>query len=363
MRILAQCERYGHEMVLTCLCPETGLKAFIAVHSTVLGPALGGCRMRAYPTEEAALEDVLRLSEGMTYKSSLAGMDLGGGKACIIGDPRMVEGREALFRRFGDFIERLGGSYISAEDMGTSVTDMMHIRASTAHVTGIDPKSGGGGDPSPWTAKGVFGAIRVACERKFGTADLTGRRVAVQGVGHVGGYLTGRLVKAGAAVTVCDTNERAVESMRQQFNVAAVPPDKIYDVSCDVFSPCAIGQTVNETTIQRLGCAVIAGAANNQLSDRSVYEILRKREMLYCPDFAVNSGGVICVGAEKNPGGWKESWVEEKVSLIPETTARVLDRAAATGKFPDVVAIELAQERIDRVRAEKKSREPGSSQL
>jgi leucine dehydrogenase len=319
--------------------------------------------MRAYATEEAALEDVLRLSEGMTYKSSLAGMNLGGGKACIIGDPKMVEGREALFRRFGEFVDRLNGSYISAEDMGTSVTDMMQIRVSTNHVTGTDPKSGGGGDPSPWTAKGVFGAIRVACERKFGSADLKGRRVAVQGVGHVGGYLTGHLVQAGAVVTVCDTNERAVEAMRQQYNVAVVPPDNIYDVSCDVFAPCAVGQTVNEVTIQRLDCAVIAGAANNQLSDRSVYEILRKREILYCPDFAINSGGVICVGAEINPGGWKESWVEELVSRIPETTAKVLDRAAATGKFPDVVAIELAQERIDRVRAEKQARGPGTSRL
>lgn len=345
--VLAQCTKRGHEQVSYFNYPDAGLKAIVGIHDTTLGPAVGGCRMREYRSEAEALDDVMRLSEGMTYKSSLAGLDLGGGKACIIADPRMAEGREKLFKKFGECLNHLSGRYLSAEDMGTSVTDMMWAFSRTKHIVGTDPAKGGGGDPSPWTANGVFMAIRGACERVFSTADLTGKRVAIQGVGHVGMYLLAALSKAGAVVSVCDTNDSALKEAAEKCQANVVTPDAIYDVPCDIFAPCAIGQTVNIETLQRLNCRIIAGAANNQLSDPSVYSLIEKRNIMYCPDFAINSGGIICVGAELNAGGWKESWVKEKVDAIYSTTCRVLDESKSRGRFTEEVAIELAKERIE----------------
>jgi leucine dehydrogenase len=345
--VLADCVARGHEQVIFFNYQEVGLKAIVALHNTVLGPGLGGCRMRLYEDEAQALEDVLRLSEGMTYKSALAHLPLGGGKACIIADPHMSEGREALFKKFGECLNHLAGRYITAEDMGTSVTDMMSIKSRSHFVVGTDPDKGGAGDPSPWTARGVFLAMKAAAERVFSTdGGLKGKRIAIQGVGHVGMYLLEYLSAEGAALTVCDTNEIALKRAATAYGANVVAPEAIYDVPCDIFSPCAIGQTINPKTIARISARTIVGAANNQLSDRSVYEELQRKNILYCPDFAVNSGGVICVGAELAPGGPNTTWIREKVELIYATTCQVLDQAKARGKFTEEVAIELAKERI-----------------
>jgi leucine dehydrogenase len=345
--VLEQCHVRGHEQVTFFSYPEVGLKLIVAIHDTTLGPGLGGCRMRPYQNEGQALDDVMRLSEGMTYKSALADLPLGGGKSCVIADPKMSQGREALFAKIGECLNYLAGRYVTAEDMGTSVSDMNVIRKVSRFVVGTDPNSGGAGDPSPWTALGVFHAIRAAVERSFPNAgEVNGKRVVVQGVGHVGMYLTEHLVKAGAEVTVCDPNAALTEAAAKNFGVKVVSAEAVYDVPCDVFAPCAIGQTINPDTIKRLSCKVIAGAANNQLSDPSVYALLRERGVLYCPDFAINSGGVICVGAELAEGGPSTPWIQKKVDGIYATTAQVLDEATRSGRDTEVVAIELAKARI-----------------
>jgi leucine dehydrogenase len=345
--VFTEAAKRGHEQIAFFNYPEVGLKAIIAVHSSVLGPGLGGCRMRPYATEGEALEDVMRLSEGMTYKNAIAGLDLGGGKACIIADPRMIEGREQLFKQFGHCINALAGRYISAEDMGTTVADVMAMKQVCKYVAGTDLAQGGAGDPSPWTARGIFHGINAACEFRYGSRDLVGKRVALQGVGHVGMYLLEMLTKAGAIVTIADTVLATVESACQRFGVTAVAPDAIYDVPADIYAPCAIGQTVRAETLARLSCEIIAGGANNQLSDASVHQLIEKKGILYCPDFVINAGGVINVGAEHVPGGWKEPWVRAKVDAIYETTKRVLAESKKRAKFPEVVAMEIASEIIE----------------
>lgn len=345
--VLAECGARGHEQVVFFNYPEVGLKAIVGIHNTVLGPGLGGCRMRLYPNEAAAIEDVMRLSEGMTYKSALAGLPLGGGKACIIADPTMKEGREALFKKFGECLNHLMGRYITAEDMGTSVDDMMAIKSTSKHVVGTDPKLGGAGDPSPWTATGVFVSMQAAAERTFKEGrSLKGKRVAIQGVGHVGMYLLKHLTEAGAVVTVCDTNNANLQEASSKYNAAVVAPEAIYDVACDIFAPCAVGQTINPQTLPRLSCKIIAGAANNQLTDRSMYSSITARGILFCPDFVINSGGVICVCAEVAARGRNNEWVQSKVNDIYETTSRVLDEASRRNKFTEEVAVELAKEVI-----------------
>ena len=345
--VLAECEARGHEQVVFFNYPEVGLKAIVGIHNTVLGPGLGGCRMRLYSSEAAAIEDVMRLSEGMTYKSALAGLPLGGGKACIVADPAMKEGREALFKKFGECLNYLMGRYITAEDMGTSVADMMAIQSTSKHVVGTDPKLGGAGDPSPWTATGVFLSMQAAAERTFKEGrSLKGKHVAIQGVGHVGMYLLKHLTEAGALVTVCDTNEVNLKEASSKYNAAVVAPEAIYDVECDIFAPCAVGQTINAQTLPRLTCKIIAGAANNQLPDRSVYSMVTERGILYCPDFVINSGGVICVCAEVAARGQNTEWIQSKVNDIYKTTSKVLDEASRRNKFTEEVAVELAKEVI-----------------
>lgn len=345
--VLSQCISRGHEQVSFFHYPDVGLKLIVAIHDTTLGPGLGGCRMRMYQNEEQALDDVMRLSEGMTYKSALAELPLGGGKSCVIGDPTMTAGREALFRKLGECLNALAGRYVTAEDMGTSVSDMMSIKSVSKYVVGTDPKSGGAGDPSPWTALGVFHAIRAAVEREFpNQASLEGKRVAVQGVGHVGMYLVEHLTKAGAKVTVTDTVSNNSRVAAEKYGASVVEPDAIYSVPCDIFSPCAIGQTVNPKTLQALSCKIIAGAANNQLSEPAVYGTIRERGILYCPDFAINSGGVICVCAELADGGPSIPWIQGKVDGIYQTTSLVLDEAKRSDRYTEVVAIELAKQKI-----------------
>lgn len=351
--VLSQVSKRGHEQVVFFHYPAVGLKAIVAIHSTALGPALGGCRIRPYENEARALDDVLRLSEGMTYKSSLAGLDLGGGKSCLIADPEFKEGRKELFLQFGRAIDSLSGRYITAEDMGTSVPDMMVVRECTKHVSGLARESGGSGDPSPWTAMGVFRSIIAACERVFGTKDLNGRTVTVQGVGHVGMFLLDHLVKAGAKVTVSDINSKNIEAAKKSFDVEVCSPEAIYDVACDVYAPCAIGQTVNHDTLKRLKTKIIAGGANNQLIDSSVYSILKEKQVVYCPDFAVNAGGVISCAGEFVRDGWSEPWVKGKVEGIYTTIHRILDEAQKRGKFSEIVALELAKERIHEAKGKK----------
>lgn len=345
--VLNACATRGHEQVAFFNYPEVGLKAIVAIHNTTLGPGLGGCRMRMYSSEAQALEDVLRLSEGMTYKSALAGLPLGGGKAILMADPSVTEGREALFRKFGECLNALSGRYISAEDMGTSVKDIMWMRAVSKFVVGTDPAKGGTGDPSPWTALGVFEAMRAAvAHASGGDSSLRGKRVAVQGVGHVGVHLVELLSKAGAKVIVADTHDAAVRKAAAEFGAQGVGLDQIYDVPCDIFSPCAVGQTVNAETLKRLSCSIIAGAANNQLPDRSVYGVIADKKILYCPDFAINSGGVICVSAEFAKGAPDTAWITEKVKGVYHTTTMVLEQSEARGRFTEEVAVELAMERL-----------------
>ena len=343
----------GHEQVVFFQYPEVGLKAIVCIHSTVLGPALGGCRMRVYDNDALALEDALRLSEGMTYKNSVAGLNIGGGKSVIVADPAMKVGREKLFQKFGECLSHLNGRYITAEDMGTSVADVMEMRKFTSCAAGFDPAQGGGGDPSPWTALGTYRGIEAACEFRYGSKDLAGRTIALQGVGHVGMYLLEHLVKAKAKVFVCDTNKAALERAEKEYGATVVGLDEIYTVKAQIFSPNAIGQTVNHKTISSLSCDIIAGAANNQLSDPSMYEELAKRQLVYCPDFVINSGGVISVAGELEKGGWNKSWVESKVEKIGETVLSCLKTADKEALPTEVIAVRMAKERIEKVKAAK----------
>ena len=345
--VLEQCQTRGHEQVSFFNYPDVGLKLIVAIHDTTRGPALGGCRMRLYANEAQALDDVMRLSEGMTYKNALAELPLGGGKSCLIADPTMIEGREAVFTRLGECLNHLAGRYVTAEDMGTSVSDMNVVHKVSRFVVGTDPTKGGAGDPSPWTALGVFHAIRAAVERSFSNQPaVNGKHVVVQGVGHVGMYLVEHLAKAGARVTVCDHSSALTDTASKKFGASVVAADKVYDVPCDVFAPCAIGQTINPETLGRLSCKIIAGAANNQLSNPDVSTILRERGILYCPDFAINSGGVICVGAELAEDGPSVPWIQQKVDAIYATTGKVLDEARSTGRDTEAVALGLAKERL-----------------
>lgn len=346
VQVLAEAQKRGHEQVVFFNYPNVGLRAIVAIHNTVLGPALGGCRLRMYENESQALDDVMRLSEGMTYKSSLAGLDLGGGKSVLVADPKMTAGRREMFLKFAECLNNLNGRYITAEDMGTSVADVMIMREISKFAAGFAQDKGGSGDPSPFTARGVFQAMLAACERRYGSKDLKGKHVTVQGVGHVGLFLVEMLKEAGAKITVCDTNEAALREAKDKFGVTVVSTDAIYDVDAQIYSPCAIGQTVNPQTIGRLKCDIICGGANNQLLDSSMYAPITERKMIYCPDFVVNAGGVISVGAEYNQGGWNRTWVTQKVMNIFNTTLRVLDESDRRKRFPEVVAVELAKERI-----------------
>ena len=344
--VFSKIESRGHEHVSFFYCPKTKLKAIVAIHNTVLGPALGGCRMRLYENEEEALEDVLRLSEGMTYKNSVAGLALGGGKACIIADRDLKEGREELFARFAEYLNNLSGKYYTAEDMGTKPEDMQIVKNMSNYVVGFPEEEGGSGDPSPWTAKGVFQAIKAISEEKL-KKDLKDLKIAIQGIGNVGLGVAKYLRDVGAEVYGCDISSEALEKAKEELGVKIVDLNEIYGLDVDIFCPCAIGQTVNSETVSQMKAKVICGAANNQLSDNSVYGVLEEKDILYCPDFVVNAGGVISVGSEILPGGWQEDKVAEMVAGIYDTTLQVLDRAEKEERFTEEVALEIAKERIE----------------
>lgn len=284
---------FDHEQVVFCQDNATGLKAIIAIHNTVLGPAVGGTRMWAYAAENDALTDVLRLSRGMTYKSALAGLNIGGGKAVIIGDARKDKS-EALLRRFGKFVDSLGGKYITAEDVGMSTRDMEFIHMESDHVVGLPDYLNGGGDPSPVTAFGVYMGMKASMKEQTGSDSLSGKKILVQGVGHVGEYLVDLLTKEQADVMITDIYEDRIKEVSQKYKTRFVPVDQVYTTEMDVYSPCALGATVNDETLSQLRCGIICGAANNQLANEVTHgEMVRQKGILYAPDYLVNAGGII----------------------------------------------------------------------
>jgi leucine dehydrogenase len=296
--VTGQMFTYDHEEVLFCNDNATGLKAIIAIHNTVLGPSLGGCRIWKYNNEQEALTDVLRLSRGMTYKASVAGLNLGGGKSVIIGDAKTIK-NEALMRRFGRFVDDLAGKYITAEDVGSNSKDMEYIHMETNHVTGIPESMGGSGDPSPVTAYGTLLGMKAAAKEKWGNDSLKGKKVGVQGIGNVGIHLVEHLAKEGAQLFICDINEERLKEAAKQYKATVVGLNEIYDQDMDIYAPCALGATVNSETIDRLKCSIIAGSANNQLADEKVHgEMLMKKGVIYAPDFVINAGGLINVYSE-----------------------------------------------------------------
>lgn len=287
-----------HEQVVYCNDPDTGLKSIVSIHNTTIGPALGGCRMWPYESEEDALKDVLRLSRGMSYKSAIAKLNLGGGKAIIIGNHK-TDKSELLFRSFGRFVEGLSGRYITAEDVGTSVMDMEWVRMETQYVTGISRALGGSGDPSPVTAFGTYVGMKAAVKRKLGKESLSGLKILVQGVGHVGYHLCDYLHKEGADIIATDIDAENLKRAANDFKAEAVAPDEIMDLEADIYAPCALGATLNDETIPKLKAPIVAGAANNQLEVEAKHgEMLKENDILYAPDYAINAGGLINVANE-----------------------------------------------------------------
>jgi leucine dehydrogenase len=342
---LSQMSVFDHEQVVFCNDNATGLRSIIAIHNTTLGPALGGTRMWAYANESDALTDVLRLSRGMTYKAAVTGLNLGGGKAVIIGDARKDK-NEALMRRFGKFVDSLGGKYITAEDVGISTKDMEYVHMETKHVSGIPPALGGSGDPSPVTARGVYMGMKAAAKEMWGSDSLAGKKVAVQGVGHVGSVLVDFLVKEGAKVWICDIYEDRLSAVKNAHaSVEIVSGDQLFDLDMDIYAPCALGATVNDETLSRLKCSVICGAANNQLADEAVHgKIVMEKGIVYAPDYVVNAGGLINVYSEVV--GFGRDYALTLADKIYDNTAAVFALAKAE-KIPTYMAANrMAEQRI-----------------
>ena len=335
----------GHERVLFCSNPEVGLRAIIAIHSTVLGPGLGGCRMWPFASFEEALTDVLRLSQAMTYKAAAAGLNLGGAKAVILGDPKRDKS-EVLFRSFGRYVDTLGGAYITAEDVGTDMDDMDVILTETRWATGVSPALGGSGDPSPVTAYGVLRGIEAAVGWHFGEASLSGRSVAIQGLGSVGYHLAEYLREAGAKVFGCDIDSEATTRAADELGVEGVPPDEINEIDCAVLAPCALGASLRAATIPRLRCPLVAGGANNQRANAAVHgPALAERGILYAPDFVINAGGIINIYNEF-VGGYNRERALLMTRGIYLNLTRVFEIATEEGIPTHEAALRLAEERI-----------------
>jgi leucine dehydrogenase len=343
--VYARIEQLGHEQVVFCYDEPTGLKAIIGIHNTVLGPALGGTRMWNYATEAEALTDVLRLSRGMTFKAAITGLNLGGGKAVIIGDAKKQK-NEAFLRRFGKFVNSLNGKYYTAEDVNMNTSDMEFIGMETKFVTGLPESMGGGGDPSPVTAYGVYMGMKATAKKVFGSDNLSGKKIGVQGVGSVGTHLVEYLVKENAKVTITDISTEKVKALSQKFGVTGVDMDAFYDVDMDIYSPCALGATINDETITRLRCSMIAGAANNQLKDEAKhgYKLIDHR-IAYAPDFLINAGGLINVYNEYL-GNYNRERVYSHAEKIYDTCLNILNLAEREKISSQEAAIQLAEKRI-----------------
>ncbi len=347
MGLFERIEQREHEQVVFCSDQASGLRAIISIHDTTLGPSLGGCRMWQYVDEEAALRDVLRLSHGMTYKASIAGLNLGGGKSVIIGDPRQDK-NELLFRTFGRFVDGLGGRYITAEDVGTSVRDMEYVHMETDYVTGIEQAHGGSGDPSPVTALGVYTGMKACANRRYGTDALDGKRVSVQGMGHVGQHLVALLVNDGAEVYVTDIESDRMEEVVDAHGVEAVGPDEIYGLDVDIFSPCALGGILNDETIPQLRCGIVAGGANNQLDDADRHgAALKEKGVLYAPDYAINAGGLINVYNELQ--GYNRERALRQAEGIYDILMDIFDRADAEDIPTNAASDRVAEDRIQSI--------------
>ena len=341
-------ERIGsddYEQIVYCHDRASGLRAIIAIHSTRLGPSLGGTRFYPYANEDLALEDVLRLARGMTYKSAAAGLDLGGGKAVVLGDPR-VDRTESLLRAYARFVDSLGGRYITAEDVGTTQADMDMIRRETSYVTGVSRSLGGSGDPSAATAYGVFHAMKAVAKTLWGDTSLADRHVVVSGVGKVGSALVRHLVEERSRITVSDVNADALATVARDFGVATVDAADAHKVACELFSPCAMGAVLNATTIPELDCAAVVGSANNQLAEPDDAKRMADAGVVYAPDYVVNAGGVINIAEELAAQGYHRERAYANVRRIYDTTLSVLETAAAEGITTAAAADRIAERRI-----------------
>jgi len=346
MGVFEHIEGDGYEQIVHCSDDHSGLKAIIAIHSTALGPALGGTRFYPYPNEEEALVDVLRLAKGMTYKAAAAGLDLGGGKAVIIGDPKRIK-TEELLRAYGRFVETLGGRYITAEDVGTALEDMDTVRRESRWVTGCSKTYGGSGDPSPVTAYGVLQGIKACALEVFGDADLKGRTVALQGVGKVGYALCGYLVEEGADVTIADIDVDNLGKAVADFGVKTTPLDTVHTLETDIYAPCALGGGINDDTISDFRCKIIAGAANNQLARQEHGDKLRDMGILYAPDFVINAGGLINVEDELR--GYDRERAMSRVDSIYKALQLIFTMSRERNISTAQAAIEYAEDRIRKI--------------
>lgn len=334
----------AHESVHFGVDHATGLKAIVAIHSTALGPSLGGTRFYPYPDEQSALVDVLRLSKGMTYKAAAAGLAQGGGKAVIIGDPQELASDE-LFRSYGRFIDGLAGKYITAEDVGTTVANMEIVSTETKYVSGLPIENGGSGDPSPGTARGVYASMRAVSEHLWGTDDLSGRRVTIKGVGKVGHFLAEILAEKGVELVVADVNGQATDAVARELGAKVVSVDEIHKIECDIFSPCALGADLNERSIPDLACEAIVGSANNQLAVDDDATRIADRGILYAPDFVVNAGGIINIAAEV--GGYSVEKSNRMVDRIYDNLTEILETSTQLGISTEKAAEHVAESRID----------------
>ncbi|MBV6450867.1 MAG: Leucine dehydrogenase [Anaerolineales bacterium] len=337
---------HGHEELVTYHDRESGLRALIAVHNTTLGPSLGGTRLWRYENSEAAMLDVLRLSEGMTYKAAVAGLHLGGGKSVIMADGKEQDPqvRAARLKAFGIMVERMGGRYIAAEDVGTTTSDILTVRGETKHVAGLPPEVGGSGDPSPVTAFGVMQGLHAVVQETLRTDSFKGVRVSIQGLGKVGMSLASRLVAEGALVKATDIRSENCRQAAEQFGVEIVQPEAIYDVECDIFAPCALGGVINDQTLPRLKCKIIAGSANNQLEDDRHGEALYQSGIVYAVDYVINAGGLINVAHELH--GYNEEKAMAQAGQIFHTVKKMLALARTEGVSEVRAAHQMAQDRL-----------------
>lgn len=335
----------NHEQIVFCNDKDTGLKAIIGIHNTVLGPALGGTRMWKYNNEWEALNDVLRLSRGMTFKSAISGLNLGGGKAVIIGDSK-VDKTPEMIRKFGQYVHSLSGKYITAEDVGTTTADMDMIREITPHVTGVSESKGGSGNPSPVTAYGVYMGMKAAAKFQFGTENLEGKKILVQGIGHVGETLVDYLTKEGALVQITDINEARLTDVSKKYGASIFTGSDLYSADVDIYSPCALGATINDETVNKIQAKVIAGAANNQLANDKIHgQILKQKGIAYAPDFLINAGGIINVYAEIV--GYDSAEAMRRTENIFNTTLDIFQFSEEKGITTQEAAMAIAEQRIE----------------